>query len=191
MKHKTTMVWIAVAVMSALLLTACNSDSNDVPTLKDTGNAPAKTPEADASDPVLDNEAKMMALTECLREQGIEVMDPVVDADGNVDKPELAEGVEWDEETMGQAWEACEHHLKGFIWEKEGVDVSEQAEQLDQYIALATCLREENYDLDDPTAETLDVWMGDFKKAIDWDDPDAVADYEECSGETVGKGGGK
>ena len=171
---------------------ACRSDSNDVPTLKDTENTPVRGTQADGSDPVLDNEAMMMALTECLREQGIEVMDPVVDANGNVDKPEFAEGVEWDKEAMGQAWEACEHHLEGFTgWGKEGADVSEQVEQLEQYIALATCLREKNYDLDDPTAETLDAWMGDFKKAIDWNDPAAVADYEECSGETVGKGGGK
>jgi hypothetical protein len=181
---------LLVAVIS-LKLVACGLDSNDVATLRDTKSAPVETPKVgasneDAADPALDNEAKMMALTECLREHGIEVLDPVVDADGNVGKPELAEGVEWDKETMGAAWEACEHHLEGFTWEKEGVDVSEQ---VDQYIALATCLRGKNYDLDDPTAETLDAWMDDFKEAIDWDDPAAVADYEECSGETVGKGG--
>jgi hypothetical protein len=132
----------------------------------------------------------MMALTECLRDHGIEVLDPVVDADGNVDKPELAEGVEWDKQA-GQAWEACEHHLEGFTgWGKKDEDANEQVEQLDQYIALATCLREKNYDLDDPTAGTLDTWMGDFKKALNWDDPAAVADYNECSGDSV-KGGGK
>ena len=189
MKHKTTILWAAVSVIGALLLTACTADTNDVPTLRDVRNAPMETPQTDASDPALDNEAKMMALTECLREHGIEVLDPVVDADGNVDKPELAEGVEWDK-NAGQAWEACEHHLEGFTgWGKERVDASEQAEQLDEYIALATCLREKNYDIDDPTAGMLDAWMGNFKKALDWDDPAAVADYEACTGETVGKGG--
>jgi hypothetical protein len=64
-------------------------------------------------------------------------------------------------------------------------------EQLDQYIALAGCLREKNYDLVDPTAETLDTWMADFKNALDWDDPDAMADYEECSGESIGESGKK
>ena len=175
-------------MISALLVTACKSDMNDVPTLNDTKSAPVEAPQ-DASDPVLNNEAKMMAFTECLREQGIEVLDPALDADGNVDKPVLAEGVEWDEEA-GQAWEACEHHLEGFTgWGQKDIDVDEQIEQLDQYIALATCLRERNYDLDDPTAETLDGWMDDFKTAIDLDDPAAVADYEACSGETGGEGG--
>jgi hypothetical protein len=106
-----------------------------------------------------------------------------------VDKPELAEGVEWDKQAM-QAWEACEHHLEGFTgWGKEDEDASEQAEQLDEYIDLATCLRERNYDLDDPTIETLDAWMDNLKMAIDWKDPAAIADYEACSGETDGKGG--
>ena len=187
MKHKT-MIWTAVVAIGILLLTACGSDSNDVATLKDTENAQVEAPEADASDPILDNEAMMMAFTECLRDQGIDVLDPVVDAEGNVQKPEFAESVEYNKETMGQAWEACEHHLEGFTWEKKRVDVSEL---VDQYVALATCLREKNYDVDDPTAETLDSWMGDFKKSINWDDPDAVADYQECSGETVGKGGSK
>jgi hypothetical protein len=181
--------FIVVVVVSILLVTACGSDSNDVATLKTTGDGQVKAPTADAENGALDNEERMMAFTECLREQGIEVMDPVVDADGNVDKPELAEGAEWGKEA-GEAWEACEHHLKGFTgWGKEDADVDEQIEQLDRYIALATCLREKNYDLDDPTAETLDAWMEDFKKAIDWKDPDAVADYEECSGEAVGEGG--
>jgi hypothetical protein len=189
MKSKLVM-WAMVAVIG-LMLVACGSDSNDVATLQDAGKTQVEASSAEDGSTALDNEAMMMALTECLRDHGIEVLDPVVDADGNVDKPELAEGVEWDKETMGQAWEACEHHLEGFTWEKEGVDVREQAEQLDQYIALATCLREKNYDLDDPTAGTLDAWMGDFKKAIDWDDPAAVADYQACSGETVGKGSAK
>ncbi len=191
MKHKTVM-WIALVVISSLFLAACRSNSNDVATLQGAERTQVDASKEDASDPVLDNEAKMMALTECLREQGIEVLDPVVDADGNVDKPEFPEGVEWDEEAMGPAWEACEHHLEGFTgWGKEDTDASEQAAQLDQYIALATCLREKNYDLYDPTAGTLDAWMGDFKNAIDWKNPATVADYEACTGETVGEGGGK
>jgi hypothetical protein len=187
---KSKLVMWALAAAIGLLLVACQSNSNDVATLQGAGNTQVEASDVEDGSPALDDEAKMMALTECLRDHGIEVLDPVVDADGNVDKPELAEGVEWDKQA-GQAWEACEHHLEGFKgWGKKDADASEQVEQLDQYIALATCLREKNYDLDDPTAETLDAWMGNFKKSIDWDDPAAVADYAECSGET-GKGGGK
>ena len=187
MKYKYILL-IIMAAMALFILTSCSSDSDDVATLRTMGKTQVEPFGGDDADPVLDNEAMMMTFTECLRDQGVEVMDPVVNADGNVDKPELVAGAQWDKEMMGPAWEACEYHLIGFIWEKESVDVSEQ---VDQYIALATCLREKNYDLDDPTAETLDVWFGDFKSAIDWGDPDAVADYEECSGESIGEGGKK
>jgi hypothetical protein len=42
-------------------------------------------------------------------------------------------------------------------------------------------LRDQGYDLEDPTAETLDQWLVDFRVEFDWDDPDAKAAYEECS----------
>jgi len=187
MKHKHMMKLIAAVAISILILAACGPDSNDVATLGTAESTQVEAPNADAA-PILDNEAMMMAFTECLRDQGIDVLDPVVDADGNVEKPELAAGAEWDKETMGPAFEACAEHLEGFTFEKKRVDVSEV---VDQYVALATCLRDKGYDVDDPTAETLDEWGDDFKRAINWDDPGAVADYEECSGETVGEGGGK
>jgi hypothetical protein len=145
-------------------------------------------PTADAKDSVRENEAKMMAFTECLRDQGVEVLDPVVDAEGNVEKPELAEGVDAKGEDFGAAWEACAEHLEGFTWGKERVDVSEQ---VDQFLALATCLRDKGYDVDDPTAETLEQWGTDFKKAINWDDPAAMADFEECSADAGAEGSGK
>jgi hypothetical protein len=166
-----------VAVIAILVIAACSSDSEDVPSLRTTGDRQLGEPTADAVDSVRDAETAMMALTECLREKGIEVYDPVVDAEGNVGKPELVEGV--DEKEVWAAWEMCEEHLEGVTFEKERVDVSEQ---VDQWVVVATCLRDKGYDVDDPTAETFDLWMGDFKEAIDWDNPAWVADYEECSG---------
>jgi hypothetical protein len=52
-------------------------------------------------------------------------------------------------------------------------------------------MREKGYDLEDPTAETLEVWMGDFKNIIDWDDPDVMTNYEECMGSSSNSNGGK
>ncbi len=185
MKHK---FFMAVVTMCILALAACGSDSgDDVATLKTNKNTQAES-QADAADPVLDNEAMMMAFTECLREQGLEVTDPVVDSDGNIGKPEPGTGTEFDKEGLGAAYEACEEHLEGFTFESKQVDVSET---VDQYMALATCLRDKGYDVYDPTAETLDVWGGDLKNGINWDDPAAMEDWEECNAEAFGGGGGK
>jgi hypothetical protein len=182
MKYKQIM-FIAVAVMGILVLAACGSDSEDVPSLRTTEDAQGVDPTPDAADAVREDEARMMVFTECLRDQGIELMDPVVDSEGNVGKPEFVEGVGVNKEELGAAYEMCAEHLEGFTFENKRVDVSEQ---VDQFLALATCLRDKGYDVDEPTAETLDQWGADFKFSIDWDDPTAVADYEECSGDTVG-----
>jgi hypothetical protein len=182
-EHKT-MIWMAVVAMGIVLVSGCGSDSDDVATLK-TEEASGAEAVTQGAGEALDEEAMMMAFTECLREQGLEVMDPVVDADGNIGKPDFPEGA--DKETTAAAWEACEHYLAGFTSEQERKDVSEI---VDQYVAFATCMRERGYDVEDPTAETLDQWDFKSKSTIDWNDPDAIADYEECGGETRGEGSG-
>lgn len=182
------MEFVFIAIISLLLFTACGANGNDVPTLQD--RQPAVKEES-VTDLIEDNEAVMMAFTECLREQGLNVADPVVDADGNIGKPELIGGGEFDKEALGAAMEACGDHLEGFTFGKERGDANKQVEQIDQSLALAACLRERGYDVADPTIETLDQWRADFKDSIDWDDPAAIADFEECSGETVPDGGGK
>jgi hypothetical protein len=62
-----------------------------------------------------------------------------------------------------------------------GRERPEVSEQVDQGVALATCLREKGYDVDDPTTETLSQWQVDFRVEFDWDDPKAQAAYKECS----------
>jgi hypothetical protein len=165
------------AVIGILLLAACGSNSDDVPSLN-TEDTQVVEPTAEAADGVLDDEAKVMAFTQCMRDQGIEFLDPVVDSDGNVQEPKLAEGGALTREELGQAYEACAERLEGLTFGRERGDVTER---LDQFLALATCLREKGYDVDEPTAETLQVWLGDFRVEFDWDDPEAMEAYEECS----------
>jgi len=67
------------------------SDSDDVATLKTTDDVQVEATD-EATDSILDEEATMMAFSECLRDHGIEALNPVVDADGNVAKPDFPEG---------------------------------------------------------------------------------------------------
>ena len=168
---------LILVALIGLALAACGSDSNDVPSLnaEDTQRA---EPTADLADAALDDEAKMMAFVQCMRDEGIEFKDPVVDSDGNVQRPELVEGFTVTREELAAPYEACSHHLEGLTFGRRREDVSEQ---VDHFVAVATCLRDKGYDVDDPTAETFDQWGADFRVEFDWDDPEAQAAYEECS----------
>jgi len=163
-----------VAVIG-LMLVACRSKPNDVPSLDTEQRV---KPTTVVEEEPLDDEAKMMAFVQCMRGEGIELVDAGVDSEGNVQRPKLAEGVQVSREKFGAAMEVCGRHLEGLTLGRERQDVSERVDEL---VALATCLRDKGYDVDDPTAETLDQWGADFRVEFDWDDPKAKAAYEECS----------
>lgn len=165
---------LLVAVI-ALMLVACKSNALDVASL-DTGDT--QCAEAAASEAGLDDEEKLMAFTQCMRDKGIELVDAGVDAEGNVQRPTLAEGSQVSREKFGKAMEICTKHLEGLTVGREREDKSER---VDKMVALAACLRDKGYDVDDPTAETLEQWGKDFRVEFDWDNPEAKAAYEECS----------
>lgn len=162
---------LILVVAIGLLLVACGSASDNVPSL-------GATPTAVVEQETLDDEAAVMAFVQCMRDEGIKLKDPVVDSDGNVQAPEVVEGVELTREEWAAPFEVCGHHIESLSFGRERGDVSEQ---VDQFVTLATCLRDKGYDVDDPTAETLDQWGADFRVEFDWDDPDAMAAYEKCS----------
>jgi hypothetical protein len=162
---------LAVLAAISIGLTACGSKSEDVPSLQ-------ATPTAVVEENVLDDEAKVMAFVQCMRDEGIEFQDPVVDSEGNVQPPELVEGFAVTREELAEPYAACAHHIEGISFGRERRDLSAR---LDEFVELATCLREKGYDMDDPTAETLEIWLTDFRVEFDWDDPEAMEAYEECS----------
>jgi hypothetical protein len=81
-------------------------------------------------------------------------------------------------EELAVPYSACSHHLEGFTF---GRDSNAPTDQIDQYIELAEYLRDKGFDMDDPTVETLQTWLLDFRVEFDWDDPKAMAFYEECN----------
>jgi hypothetical protein len=173
-KHIYLKMILIVAII--LILVACGSNSDDVPSL-------AATPTPEVMEEILDDEAKVMAFVQCMREEGIEYKDPVVDSDGNVQQPEFIEGFTAGREELAEPYAACFHHIEGLIFGRERGDITEQ---LDEFLELATCLREAGYDMDDPTAETLETWLIDFRMEYEWDDPQAMEAYEECTAEEEG-----
>ena len=177
MKNNTAKLILLIVI--GLLLAACGSAADEVPSL-------GATPTAVEEEETLDDEAAVMAFVQCMRDEGIEYKDPVVDSDGNVQRPELLEGFTITREEMAAPFEACSHHIEGLSFGRERQDISER---IDQFVVLAACLRVAGFDVDDPTTETFDQWGADFRVEFDWDDPDAMAAYEDCS--SAGEGDGK
>ena len=168
---RNVLATLALLVAIGLFLAACGSAVDDVPSL-------GPTPTAAVEEQSLDDEAKVMAFVQCMRDQGIEHQDPVVDSEGNVQRPQLVEGVTLTREELAEPYAACSHHLEGLSFGRERQDVTEL---VDQMVELAACLREKGYDVDDPTVETLGQWRMDFRVEFPWDDPAAKEAYEECN----------
>jgi hypothetical protein len=168
--HKYVVLTLVTAL--CLVLVACVSTLDGVPSL---GATPTAVQEAET----LSDEAKVMAFVECMRDQGIDFNDPGVDAGGYVQAPELVEGVVLTRQELAEPYAACAHHLEGRSFGRERTDMTER---VDQFVIVAACLRDKGYDVDDPTAETLDQWGADFRVEFDWDYPAAKEAYEECSG---------
>jgi hypothetical protein len=167
---------IILLLVISLILAACSSDSNDVPSL-------AATPIPDAANEKLDDEALMLEFAECLRNEGMQVTDPAVDADGNIQFPEIIDenGIpkeEW--------WEFCGPIIENITLEEKEVD---RTAQLEQYLEITACMNEAGFDIEEPIAETLDTWMIDLKTTFDWDDPDAQEVIDTCFGDGSGDGG--
>ena len=163
--------------IAAISISACGSNSNGVASLGATS-----TPEVGGEE--LDDEARAMAFTQCMREQGIEMEDPKVDPDGNVQISKPVDNESFSREEFKEGYDVCGVQLEGASFGRKREDLSEK---IDQLVELAACLREGGYEVDEPTAEMLDTWLIDFRVEYDWDDPDAVAVYEECGGMDVGK----
>ncbi len=164
-------VKIILLIAMSLLLLACRSSPDDVPSLK-------ATPTTVVEEQPLDDEAKVMAFVECMRTEGMKLKDPVVDADGNVQKPEPVEGITYTREQWIEPYKIGGHHIEGISFGKERADKSEL---LEKFLTIATCLNEKGYSVDEPTTETIDQWLIDFRVEYEWDDSDATAAYDECS----------
>jgi len=178
---KTNYLLFLLVLVTSLILTACGSDSNDVPSL-------AATPIPDVADEAIDNETLMLEFTECLRNEGMQITDPTVDSDGNIQKPELVEGATFNNEEWIAAYEVCGEIIENITFEKKEVD---RSAQLEQYLEIAACMSEAGFDIGEPTAETLDTWMSDLKNTFNWDDPDAQDVINMCFGDDAGGKGGR
>lgn len=153
-----TIVVTSLILVLALVAAACSDsgDSPDIASLEaDSANTSEDGSDADV-DPVAQSEAAMLAFTQCLRDQGIDVDDPTMDADGNMQLPpidiEMPDVVADPDELPDMSEFAdmiapCEEHLEGVVSTFSSADTTEIEDML---LAYAECMRDNGVDMPDP-----------------------------------------
>ena len=147
------------AATTALLLVlgACGGESADtttptLPTLTDDTTAAADT--TTTTTEAVDPEEAFQEYSECMREQGVEMPDF---GDGGV----VIDGVEGDFEAMDEAAAACDPILEAAFGEFE-LSPEQEAEMMDQELALAQCMRDAGIDWPDPSGDgSVMIELGD------------------------------
>ncbi len=177
--NKIVLLAAAVAIVAA----ACSSGSSDatggVATLESTttqatGDAAAVSP---------DDEQALLAFAQCMRDNGVDMEDPTVDADGNlrIQPPRNAASEDFDREAAREAFNACANLLEGVALGPFDGDLTELEDTLVEY---AACMRDNGYDLPDPDLSdglrSFGRRGGIFGVEIDPNDPDFIAANDAC-----------
>lgn len=179
MTRKLTLSVLALV----LVATACGAStgaSGGVASIDGT-SAPALVPAADGV-VATSNEEALLAFTQCLRDNGVEIADPTVDADGNVrlTRPEGGGGGGQGDPEAGSAFEACERHLEGVTI---GFRDQDRTELEDSLLEFAGCMRANGYDMPDPDFTNFGPGAGPgggpFGE-IDQDDPEFQSAQAAC-----------
>lgn len=150
-------ILLLVAVL-ALLATACGGTADaDEGVASLDGSESLGVVDTTAA-PDLSEEETLLAFTQCLRDNGVDIDDPTVDSEGNLrlSRPSSAaqEGQGRNEEFRA-AREACNSLLEGVTLGFQDVDVTELEDQL---LEFAMCVRENGYeDMPDPDLSTVGI----------------------------------
>jgi hypothetical protein len=159
-------VAVAVLAVVALLVAGCgsNSDSSGVATAGGSGGQASTT-----TAPKANQEQQALRFTKCMREQGVNMADPTVDASGNVRLRPPMGSDEPSQAKLQKARDACQQYLQGLQQDVMGQD---QTKFRDSLLKYARCMRKNGYDLPDPNFSNQGAsGGGPFGDAIDQNDP--------------------
>ena len=177
MKTRTMMVTPALAL--AFLVMLALGTTAQVATLRTPG------PGAEASEPPseeVDGQEAILQFVACLRDNGIDIPDPQFGVEGGFfgggGGGDLA-GVDFMSSEFLDAMEACQSLLEALQPE---IDPEQQAEQNEQLLVFAECMRREGIDFPDPDpirGLSIGAMRGDDGELMF--DPFA-SDFQEASG---------
>jgi len=164
-------------VTLAVVAGACSGGSTDgVASLEPVATI-STIADADQSD-----EEAVLGFTQCMRAEGIDLPDPSVDSDGNLQLNlgrAAASIIGIDEELLNAAFLKCQEFLEGVTF---GFDAGDTAAFEDRLVGFASCMRGMGIDLPDPDFSAVgsdDLDQGPFG-ALDLEDPDFQAALDVC-----------
>ena len=176
---------LALATLLVPLVTACGGEEtgDGVASLSDGGGAAS---EAAGSETAASAEEATLEWVGCMRDEGVDVPEPQVDAEGNMQfraragGPGGGDGQRIDPEDLEDAQEVCgEPPMIG------NLSPEDRAEFEDAALAFAQCMRDRGHDVPDPEVSDGRVRFGG--RNVDPDDPEMQADAQECQEESFGQ----
>ena len=142
-----------VLLALAALAAGCGGPggADGVATLDGTSTTVTVAQRAEAGE--VDLEEALLAFAACMREEGIDMPDPELDAEGNLrlvsllGQAGLAAARAGDAAAMRDAATACRSHLEGVALRFASIDRTEMEDRMLEY---AACMREHGFDMPDP-----------------------------------------
>ena len=172
---------LPLLLVLSLVAGACSDGDADSGVLSlgiDSGQAESLSAETES----IPGEQAVLDFAACLRDEGLNIDDPDVDAAGNLVPPNqhALAGETLDMAALHSAFDVCRELLDGVAF---GLSTEDLAEREDELLAFAVCMRENGYDLPDPDFSG-DGHTGDgpFGDAIDTDDPTFQRAAQACEG---------
>jgi len=167
-----------MSLVIALLLVSGCSGGDDAGVASMEGSTTTDGGAAQQPDTFELDEEAVLGFAACMREEGIDFPDPVVDRDGNVgfDLLTLRKVGQVDEDALTAAFENCSSHLEGVEF---GFEQLFNAEFQDQLVAFSGCMRDHGFDMPDPDFSDLGE-SGRLYPPFDVNDPDFDVAFDAC-----------
>ena len=139
---------LALVLLVTLAASGGTEPDSGVASIEDASQAPSVAP----NDDVVDTEEAVLAFTECLRDQGLDIDDPTFDADGafQLDLRRTFGGPGQEQgpsDELESAMEACGDLMDGVRQRFTDIDLTEIEDSL---LAFSECMRNEGFDVPDP-----------------------------------------
>ena len=165
-----------------LATVACSTGTEAIPDVASLDESVPEIEETSVLEGIVDQELELFEFSECMRDEGIDVGDPTVDADGNVSLGTPMSMIT-DHGALMAAYEACNDFIGGRALGHGGED---RTAVHDRLVDFAKCVRENGfYQLPDPDFSGAD---GDIFPGLDMNDPTYLAAEQACKGLLVDDG---